>query len=300
MTLIITHTNPDWDAITGVWLLERYGGFDNAEVAFVNTGNPDQELLEKADAVVDTGKVWDTIRCRFDHHHLPGQQANDTCATKQVFDYVWSYRYDLAGGMDTEIEHLRPLVDLIFAGDTGRPEANASREIGLHALLSGYKAWYKEQNPPNEILVAYGFGLLDVLDVRLRQQAVAKAELAEKAVYKSEDGLVWAIKGSTGSTFAAYEEGARIVVFEGEPIEVDGGTTYPVGIMRAGEWQEPHVGNLAEAVGENPLFTNEIGKWFKHPAGFFAGKGTPKAPVFEPPDVELVALAKAIDAAWIR
>jgi len=294
--MIVTHTNPDFDAICGVWLLKRFGGLENETVEFVNTGNPDAEKLQKADAVVDTGRRLDSINRRFDHHHLPGQDANNTCAAMQVYQSLKHF---------AEIAHLEPLVNLIFAGDTGRGEANASRELGLHAILSGCKAWFSEQNPDvrlsDEAILAYGFGLLDVLEVRLRKQAKARAELKEKVIYKSGDGLVWAIRhGSQGSTFAAYDEGARVVVFEGQPIEVDGGTTYPIGIMRAGEWTEPNVGKLAERVAVSKSFADEIGKWFKHPAGFFAGRGTAKAPVFEPVKIDIAALAEAIDATWLR
>jgi hypothetical protein len=294
--MIVTHQNPDMDAITGVWLLKRFGYYGDDPVVFVNTGNPNPEILAQATAIVDTGREFDPGRHRFDHHHLPGAAANDTCAARQVYEHLV---------VDGDINHLEPLIDLVFAGDTGRQEAGVSREIGLHAIFSGWKAWWSEQNPderlPDDVALAYGFGLLDVLEVRLRKQAEARAELNEKTVYKSEDGLVWAIRhGSSGSTFAAYDEGARVVIFEGEPIEVEGGTTYPIGIMRAGEWQEPHVGNLAEMVAISRPFAEEIGRWFKHPAGFFAGRGTAKAPVFESVTIDIAALAEAIDAAWVR
>jgi hypothetical protein len=227
--MIITHTNPDLDAITGVWLLQRFGGMELERVKFVNTGNPDNELLAKARAVVDTGKVYDAKQLRFDHHQLIGKNATNTCAANQVYWHLWSL----------EIEYLKPLIDLVFYGDTGNPKANPSRELGLHAILSGWKAWNSERGGEaltDRAILYYGFTLLDFLEVRLRKQAGAKAELEEKVVYKSKDGLVWAIKhGSQGSTFAAYEEGARVVLFEGEPIDTPNGITYPIGIMRAGE-----------------------------------------------------------------
>lgn len=295
--MIITHTNPDFDAICGVWLLKRFGDLLDQPVEFINTGNPDAEKLADAVAVVDTGKRYDSDNLRFDHHHFPGREANSTCAALQVFAHLLQSQ---------RIDYLWPLIKLIFAGDTGRPEANASRELGLHAILSGYKTWCSEQNPderlPDALILAHGFGLLDVLEARLRTQAQAKAELDEKTVYESDDGLIRAIyHGSSGSTFAAYEQGARLVVFEGEPLEADGGLTYPVGIMRAGEWQEPHVGDLAEKVAESsPELAAEIAIWFKHPAGFFAGRGTLKAPVLDPVAIDLIDLARAIDTAWLR
>jgi hypothetical protein len=292
--MIVTHTNPDFDAITGVWLLKRFGGLEKEEVAFVNTGNPDQEKLNDAIAVIDTGKQLDSINLRFDHHHLPGQDANNVCAALQVYQSIKNF---------ADIAHLKPLIDLIFAGDTGRSEANDSRNLGIHALLSGFKASFREcgEFASDNAIMEYGFDLLDILALRLKNQMKARAELEEKTVFKSQDGLVWAIRhGSQGSSFAAFEEGARLVIFEGQPVEVNGGTTYPVGIMRAGEWQEPDTGKLAE---EAVLIDNdfvEINSWFKHPAGFFTGQGTPKAPVFEPTTIDISALAATISNIWIR
>lgn len=309
--MIATHTNPDLDAICGVWLLKRFGGLEDAEVRFVNTSNPDTALLAEATAIVDTGKEYDENRLRFDHHHLAGNAANDTCAARQV--------YDLLVFQIPTIEYLKPLVDLVFAGDTGRSEANQSRELGIHALLSGHKAFFadRKKRASDDDIMDYGFMLLDTLALRLRNQATAKAELAKKVVYKSGDGLVWAIRhGSAGSSFAAFDEGARVVVFEGEPIEVEGGLTYPIGLMRAGEWQEPHCGKLIEKLVEicdyelasgtagdfrfESNLKEELSRFFNHPAGFFAGRGTAKAPVFEPVTIKLAELARLIDVAWER
>lgn len=298
--MIVTHQNPDMDAIAGVWLLKRFGGLEDWPVEFVNTGNPDQSKLTAAIAVVDTGKKLDAINLRFDHHHLPGADANNVCAALQVYQSIKNF---------AEIAHLKPLIDLVFAGDTGRPEADASRKLGIHALLSGFKAQFTEQNSgirlSDDAVLTYGFCLLDTLEVRLRKQAEARAELEEKTIYKSQDGLLWAIRhGSTSSSFAAFEAGARLVVFEGQPVEVDGGTTYPVGIMRAGEWQSPHVGDLVGyllgAWGVSTPICNELRDWYQHEAGFFAGRGTPKAPIFKPIEIDLKILAAEFDAAWDR
>lgn len=296
--MIVTHTAPDWDAIGSAWLLKRFGGLSSHEVVFVNTGNPDLNLLEQATAVVDTGKVFNPNKLRFDHHQLPGDQSTSTSATEMVYSDLIRRGYGVtyqAEDWEHGLEYLEPLVNLITAGDTGDPTANESREIGIHALLSGFKAIGRQSD---QKILEFGFMLLDTIELNLRRKDEARKELKEKVVYKSDDGLVWAIyHGSTGSTFAAYDEGARIVVFEGKPIDLEGGTTYPVGIMRAGEWTEPHVGKLAEAV--TAAFP-EVESWFKHNGGFFAGAGTDKAPRFTPPNFKLEELARAIDKAWKR
>lgn len=304
---IVTHVSPDFDAIVSVWLLQRFGGFEEASVSFVNTGNPDATLLENASAIVDTGKQFKPDKLRFDHHHLSGQAANDTCATMQVWQHL------VKSSPSSELLNLHPLIDLIFYGDTGRPEANASRELGIHALLSSFKS----TRPTDQAIMDYGFSILDALNSRLQAKAKARAELAEKTVYKSADSLVWAIKhGSQGSSFAAYDEGARLVIFEGEPIEVEGGITYPIGLMRGGEWLEPYCGKIVEriievcdyelasgTIGDFRFESNlktELSRWFLHPAGFFAGRGTAKAPVFDPIAISLEALAQLVDRVWER
>lgn len=313
MSTIVTHQNPDWDAIASVWLLKRYGGetLANEPVTFVNTGNPDQETLRVAVAVVDTGKVFDPSNWRFDHHQLPGNEANDTCAAKQVYEYLgilWE-SYEGPQASNARLDHLAPLVDLIFCGDTGRPQANFSRELGIHALLSSFKA--QEQRPSDEAILTYGFSLLDLLDGRLRHQAEARSELDQKVVYKSADNRLWAIRhGSISSTFAAYEQGATVVVFEGEPIKDNGAViSYPIGVMRQGEATSPNVGDLVQSIlieaNEDKVDLpqndfEELESWFRHPAGFFAGRGTGKATDPRPVDVSLGNVARLVDKVWVR
>jgi hypothetical protein len=290
MQTIVTHTNPDMDAIASAWILKKYL-LPDAEIFFVNTGATDPALLDFATAVVDTGKVYDTARLRFDHHQFPGESANSTCAAMQVYWYLL--------GLGAPVTHLESLIFLIYQGDTGKPEANESRRLGIHALLSGYKFWFRENGAapriPDDMLYEQGARMLDVLESWLRKQRDARAELAEKVVYRSPDNAVWAIRhGGVSTTFAAYEEGAQVIVFEAEPLDLVGGTTYGVGITRAQE-STTDVGQLAKAVAaSHPEFAEEIGRWFCHPAGFFAGRGTAKAPVFEPVTVDIATLARAI------
>ena len=137
------------------------------------------------------------------------------------------------------------------------------------------------------------------------QKGEITAELDEKAIWKSEDGLVWAIKGGSGDTsFAAYRQGARLVVFEAQPIELKTGITYPVGVSRANEWQEPDINLLIEQILNNPNLKRdlrtEISTWFRHEAGLFVGRGTAKGPEYTPLEASLIEIAIAIDEAWQR
>lgn len=290
---IVTHVAPDWDAIASVWLLRRYGGLEDADVVFVNTGAPDPTVLETATAVVDTGRVFDPTRLRFDHHQLPGKEANATCATLMVAQHLVLARPDI------DFNPIWPLIQLIYAGDTGKKEANESRQRGIHALLSNRK----RQGADGYALLAYGFGILDELAQSLISQDEARRSLALHTVYRSDDGLVVALKDAPhGATFAAHEAGARLVVFANYDKNA-------IGVMRGGEGADVHVGGLVSSLlndydcGLDDISADVFGElctWYRHQAGFFAGRGTDKAPSDIPILVELSDVAAAIDKAWRR
>jgi hypothetical protein len=291
---IVTHQHPDLDAIGAAWLLQRYGGCEFCSIKFVNTGTPFPGDLAGAYAVVDTGKAYDPARLRFDHHQLPGQAANETCATKQVYDYLIS--------IGAAVEHLYPLIDLIYHGDTGKPGAKQSRIVGLHALLSSHYRTY----PNDSDLHHYGYmaDQFDMLDQHLASIAAARRTLAEYLVYQSDDGKFVAIKDAPeGVTAAAFENGAEVVLFQSQH-ETPDGTSYAIGLMRNSDVTEPHVGELVQcvidqctAIGKE---SSELITWFLHPAGFFAGRGTRKAPRYDPIAVDFEHLACDFDYAWER
>lgn len=295
MTYIVTHTGPDWDAIMSCWLLQRFGPFAEAEVRFVNTGAPDAETLAGAAAVVDTGREYDPARWRFDHHHMaPGEPAN-TCAAEQVAMFTLARREAPIG--------LWPLVNLVWAGDigSGRDGADWSRSIGLHAALSGAKA----RGLDDAALLAYGYTLLDDVAAHLRGQAEARAMLDQVTVWKSADGLVWAIQdGGPQVTRAAGELGARLVVY-GYTKEIDGTPPqYGMGLWRCGgaEVTTPHCGAvvataISRAGGD---LKAELSGWFLHPVGFCALSGSDKAPRMVAPAVSVIEVAQAISEAWQR
>jgi hypothetical protein len=308
MKSIVSHFHPDLDSIGASWLLKRfYPPLREARCVFVNTGSPDPHILGSADAVVDTGKQYDPDRLRFDHHHLEGEEAVGISATWQVFEFLLS--------QDTHVTHLSQLAALIMAGDTGKPDYGAdwSRVNGLHALLSGF--WRSlgknhDGDTSDQVVMFYGFNILDTLELSLKARQDAAATLRDHVVYTSKDDLVWAIKdGGEGATFAAFEAGARLVIFQGNG---DGDASNAIGIMRGGEWNHPHIGELISVIcevlddGHGGFTSNDIDmlveleSWFKHPAGFFAGRGTRKAPDPRPITVNLVEIAELIDNIWER
>lgn len=285
MKKIITHTSPDWDAIGASWLVQRHL-LPDAEIVCAS-----REEIETAKsaaaAIVDCGGEYDPVRLRFDHHQLPGADATHTCATLQAWFHI-----------GVQAIHLEPLVLLVWAGDTGKNEygADMSREVGLHAQLAARKAagW------TDAALMEWGCQELDLLAGRLLRKSEAAAELAEKIVWQSDDGKIVTIEhGDPRHSQAAYAAGATLVVFRSD-IPTENGTSRAIGISRNQAAEFPHVGDLL-AASEIDTAT-EADRWFRHPAGFMAGRGTGKAVRFDPVPEGLTAesVARAIDAAWER
>lgn len=286
--MILTHTSPDMDAIGSTWLIKRYLRDDL--IAFTADRDPGAAIFTKAAVVCDTGGAYDVQALRFDHHGDPKLPS--------ATSLVWSYLLD----QGAPVEHLRPLVNLIDDGDFGRPEAKASYSLGLHALLNAYKERY-----PDEHFGAWSYVVshLDLLDERLRRQRETRETLESRVTWKSADGLVWAIaEGGPGSGSAAAQQGARLVVWS-DTYDRDGRIAYNVGAMRYGA-DEPHVGDLVATAAASAWLDNvdlyeELERWFRHKAGFFAGVGSPKAdPRWDAPTVDVATIARAIDAAWER
>lgn len=279
---IITHTSPDWDAIGAAWLVKRFL-LPDAEIVCMGMG----EITRNrgiASAIVDCGGEYDPALLRFDHHHLGD---NETCAMWQVWQH-------LGQGVD----YLEPIVMLIYAGDVGASVfgAGTSRRVGLHAQLAARK----EEGWSDAALIQWGCQELDLLVARLIRQQQARVELAERCVWESADGKIVAIEdGEPRHSQAAYAAGATLVVFRGD-VPTERGVTYSVGISRNMGAEFPHIGELLAA----SMIDGEAERdgWFRHPAGFFAGRGTPKTPRQDPVPSALGAgaIARAIDAAWER
>jgi hypothetical protein len=290
MSKIITHTSPDWDAIGSAWLLQRHDShYEHTEIVCASREQI-EEYKDTHAAIVDCGGTLDPLGRRFDHHQMPEGAANETCAALLVWEWL--------GGKSGSVAHLEPLIMLIWAGDTGRSTngADTSREVGLHAQLSARKSagW------TDAALMEWGCQELDLLAARLKRQTEAAAELNEKLVWKSNDGKVVAIEhGQPRHSQAAFAAGATLVVFRSD-IPTENGTSYAIGIQRNQAAEFPHVGSvLADSEID---FATEADDWFRHPAGFFAGRGTGKATRFDPvPDgLAVGAVARVIDAAWER
>lgn len=295
---IVTHTHPDMDAIAACWLLQRYGGYANANIGFVAkqaTATNDEVMV--AQAVVDVGGVWDDKHLRFDHNHL-GAGSQHTCATLQVYEYL--------ANKGAEVAHLRPLINLIFCADTGKKEHGAVTTYmsGIHAVLNGWKrrndVELMERQERDTAILRKGYELLDCVDEALTTRYEAHEVMESRTTWISDDKVVRVLSEATPTmTHLAHEAGARMVVFAST--QSDGARiSYAMGIMRSDDHRHLNMGYLLNDAlnrfgGElEEAAVRELRRWYAHPSGFMVGRGTKRNPNHTPSAVDPVALAKVV------
>lgn len=139
--LIVTHQNPDPDAIASTWLLMRFGGprFDGARSYFVAAGHEiGADVLEAKELTAEEVVHVDTGMGPFDHHQ-PGHTDRDS-ATLLVYQYLAAKHEELAEDLA-----LKRLVEHINEGDhfaeVWWPEANADRYVFMFdQILQGLRS----------------------------------------------------------------------------------------------------------------------------------------------------------------
>lgn len=138
MKNILTHRNPDLDAIVSAWLAQDFlFESEKSRVVFVSRKIPGR-IRQTADCIVDVGNAYDPQHGFFDHKPPAFKNRNSTCASKLLYEYLRS--------LGRDIGHLESLIQITFEGDTHRHTATVkqSRRNGPHARLKHLKEKHRE------------------------------------------------------------------------------------------------------------------------------------------------------------
>ncbi len=134
---IITHAAPDADAVVAAWLAEHFlFPEERVEVLFVPRGRV-LGAMRKGDCLVDVGNTYDPVNLWFDHKPPACENRHDSCAARLVWDRLIE--------LGKPVEHLRELVDVVFAGDSVRErrkfkeQYDESCRSGVHRVLTAAK-----------------------------------------------------------------------------------------------------------------------------------------------------------------
>jgi hypothetical protein len=194
MKIIVTHTSPDWDAITSVWLIKKYlAGWQEAAVRFVPAGesirgnkvmkqleldamNPIEQIGDDEVMHVDTGLG------PLDHHQTSDDQV---CGASRTWDYV---RVELEkSGQPLTVEHTEAVsrvVKVVVAIDHFKevfwPDAAADyQEFSLYGVLEGLKF---EKPNQDDWYFEFGVQCLNAVVANFENRIWAEKEIRETGV----------------------------------------------------------------------------------------------------------------------
>ena len=109
---VITHDKVDGDTIASAWLAEKFLFADQSvEVLFVPRGRV-CGAYRTGDCMVDVGNTFDAKNFFFDHKLPAYANRHDSCAARLVWDRLCKLGHP--------VHHLKPLINVVFAGDSAR------------------------------------------------------------------------------------------------------------------------------------------------------------------------------------
>lgn len=212
--LLVTHQNPDLDAIGACWLWMKFGGewFEGAELYFVPAGEEVGEAVLAAKGLVREEVVHvDTGMGPFDHHQ-PDNQRRDS-ATLRVYEYLKVE--------NQAVEADKALVRLVtFINDNDHfascwwPEANSDRyNFMLEEILKGVK---QERHFNDREVVEFGMICLDGVWGSLKSKLSAEVDLSLGEEFVSPWGKALAIDNKNDEVVKLAQKSGYFLVVRRE------------------------------------------------------------------------------------
>lgn len=276
---LVTHKNPDLDAITSLWLFIRFdqSHYGDAHLEFIPASTTYKNLPVDSDpdvVHVDVGYG------RFDHH-MPG--GYETCASKLVYEHLVAQ--GLVAPSDTAI---RQMVDFSLAidrfEDSSWDEPLAIRyAYTLHEVIP---ALHTLAVMDNEAVARYVFIYLDGVYQRLKQVVKAEEEIKGGVEFSWEKGRgIALLSGSSEAIKIAQKQGFSLVILK-----------HPdYGHMRIKAVPEKNI-DLTPLY-DKILKHDRPDQWFLHPSKQMLLNGSDKSSPKEPTHLgidEVVALVKEV------
>lgn len=186
MKTIVTHYNPDLDAITAIWLVKKFmKGWESAEVVFVPAGGTyNNEKVDVSDNIIHV----DTGFGRFDHHDTD----ENTCAAKLVWEFIKSQNQisNLKSEDIQMIEAVDRLVNVVNDIDHFRevywskPDSDYY-DFGLERIIDGWKILYPDKNL---LFIEWGQDCLDGMLTTFKNKVWAESEIEKATKFETKWG----------------------------------------------------------------------------------------------------------------
>lgn len=197
MKKIVTHINPDLDAVTSVWLIKKFlPGWEEAEIDFCKyqstyDGKPVDSNPDILHVDVSEGKL--------DHHQL----EEITSATKLCFNYVKEQRKGQPL-RDLDEKALIQIIKVVTEADNARdlswPETKTGRNnFYLHNLIAGIRGLAGS----DEEAMNFGLKGMDAVFHQVKKSIDAEEELKKGIEFETKWGK--AIGVETGNDNVLWE-----------------------------------------------------------------------------------------------
>jgi len=226
MKIVVTHSSPDLDAISSVWLIKKFlPGWEDAKAEFVPAGERfkdaklDPELRGPIEKIGNDEVIHvDTGMGPLDHH----QTADDrVCAASLTFDYVKAEHFLHNQAISGEkIEVLDRLIKIIVDIDHFKevfwedPTADY-HDFTLIGVLDGLKIEKPDQDQYYVDFISQSF---DALLHELENKIWAEKEIAEKGIkFKTRFGEGIGFETINDSVIKLAQKKGYVVVVRKDP-----------------------------------------------------------------------------------
>jgi hypothetical protein len=262
--LLVTHENPDMDAIGAIWLFKRFGGraFDGAEYYFVHAGDLiDAGTLAAKGVTEDQVVHVDTGMGEFDHHQ-PDNTLHDS-ATLRVYTSLSEQFSELKNDMA-----LQRVVGFINETDHFAsyywPEPDKDRYIFmLEEILAGLRS--SEHFSDREV-VEFGMLCYDGVYTSMKIRLAAEKDLVEKGEeFVSHWGKALAITNKNDEVVKLAQKRGFVLVVRKDEV---------TGAIRIKTAPDPTI-SLKEIFAKIKKMDTE-GTWYYHPSGHMLLNGSRK------------------------
>lgn len=210
MKKVITHINPDLDAVTAVWLVKRFlPGWQEAMVDFAPAGKIEGVDTDPNVLYVDTG------RGKLDHH----QTDEYLSAASLCFDFIKKQRkgQNLSPLEEKALTELVAVVaEIDNARDLSWPEVILDRyQFYLHNLIEGLRGLAKS----DQAVIDSGMRMLDAVLLNFKNKIRADEELTKGKDFQSRWGKAIALESGNQQTIWRAETHGYILVVKKDPEE---------------------------------------------------------------------------------
>jgi len=191
MKKIITHINPDLDAVAAAWIIKRFlSGWEDAEIDFI-AATADGKKISGVDSSEDVLYV-DVGRGKLDHH----QTSDYLSATKLCWNYVLEQR-EHQPLKEIEQEAGERLVEVVtqidHAKDLNWEEAGETRYyFYLHILIDGVRGL----GEGDQQVLDFGFRALEAVFLTLKNKIRAEQDLKNGIEFQTSWGRAIALESA--------------------------------------------------------------------------------------------------------